>query len=182
MDMDKKKLRSELKKLRAIWEADYCARSDSEIRKKVLALDQWRQARCIFIYVSVRTEPDTHFLIRAALNEGKRVAVPVCEAGGIMHARRIMSPDELLPAGFGLLEPPETAPAVSPDQFDLAIIPCVAADRHMHRLGHGAGYYDRYLPQTNCPKICLCRGRELLDSVPTDEYDVKMDMIITEDK
>ena len=180
--MQKSELRRELAHARKAWTKDYLAASDAEISARVLALPEWQKAACVFIYVSVRTEPDTHRLIRAALEAGKCVAVPLCGAPGQMDAREIISLDELLPRAFGLLEPSETAPVVPPEDFDLAIIPCVAADERGYRLGHGGGYYDRYLPQMSCPRVCLCRGRELLSEVPVEPTDAPMDMIITENR
>ena len=180
--MQKNELRRELARARREWTQDYLADSDAVITARVLALPGWRDAECVFIYVSVRTEPDTHALIRAALAAGKRVGVPLCSAPGEMDAREIASLEDLLPRAYGLLEPSEGAPVVRPEEFDLAIIPCVAADERGCRLGHGGGYYDRYLPQMRCPRVCLCRGRELLPEVPTEPTDVPMDMVITEDK
>lgn len=180
--MQKNELRRELTRARKMWTREYLADSDSAVTARVLALQEWRKASCVFIYVSVRTEPDTHVLLRAALAAGKRVAVPLCGAPGEMDAREITSLDELLPRAYGLMEPSATAPVVPPEDFDLAIIPCVAADERGYRLGHGGGYYDRYLPKMNCKRVCLCRGRELLAEVPTEATDVPMDMVITEDK
>lgn len=180
--MQKSELRRELGRARKAWTQDHLAASDLAITARVLALPEWQKAACVFIYVSVRTEPDTHRLIRAALEAGKRVAVPLCGAPGQMDAREIASLDGLMPHAFGLLEPSETAPIVPPEDFDLAVIPCVAADERGYRLGHGGGYYDRYLPKMNCRLICLCRGRELLPEVPVEPTDAPMDMIITENR
>ena len=180
--MQKSELRRELASARKAWTKDYLAASDAEISARVLALPEWQQAACVFIYVSVRTEPDTRALIDAALKAGKRVAVPLCGAPGQMDAREIISLDELLPRAYGLLEPSETAPVVAPEEFDLAVIPCVAADERGYRLGHGGGYYDRYIPQMSCPRVCLCRDRELLPEVPVEPTDAPMDMIITENR
>ncbi len=73
-------------------------------------------------------------------------------------------------------------PEALPEEIDLAIVPCVAADRRGFRLGHGGGYYDRYLGKLHCPRICLCRGRALLECVPAEEFDLRMDMILTEEE
>ena len=160
--------------------ADALASSDREIAARVQALDEWRRAEAVFLYVSVRGEPDTRALIREALEAGRLVAVPRCLEGGAMEARRIRSLDELQPAAYGLREPTEDAPLIGPERFDLAVIPCLAADRRGMRLGHGAGYYDRYLPRTRAFRLCLCRGSALLDALPADAYDAQMDAVITE--
>ena len=176
----KKELRRAIATLEKRWTPETLRAADEAIVRRVLALPEWAEARCVFAYVSVRSEPDTHALIRAALDSGKRIAAPRCLGGGVMEARELRSLEALAPAGYGLLEPTEAAAPVRPEELDLAIIPCVAAGRDGYRLGHGAGYYDRYLPLTRAARVCLCRGEALLDAVPRDEFDARMDWIITE--
>ena len=173
-------LRARIAGLRAGWEAEYLAESDRGIEKRLLGLPAWAAARTVFSYVSVRDEPSTRGILSAALGAGKRLCVPRCEGSGIMRARQIFSLGELRPAPFGLLEPEEGAPIVSAEEIELAIVPCVAADRRCYRLGHGAGYYDRYLSALRCPTVCLCRGRALLPEIPVEGHDVRVTMVLTE--
>ena len=60
-------------------------------------------------------------------------------------------------------------------------VPCISAGKDLRRIGHGAGYYDRFLPKTEAVKICLCFAKLLAENIPTDAYDVPMDMVITEE-
>lgn len=159
----------------------YLRDSDQRITAAVLALKEWKAAKSVFLYLSVGNEPDTHALLARAWQEGKRTAVPRCLKGGVMEAREIASMEGLTPKSFGILEPDETFPLIPPEEIDLVLAPCMAADRTLHRLGHGAGYYDRYLPQVRCPAVCLCRGVFLLEEVPVDGLDVKVDRVVTED-
>ena len=178
---DKRALRRRIAAREKTWPAEYLTASDAAIEAAVLALPEWAAAGTVFIYVSVRREPETRGLIRAALAGGKRVAAPRCLGEGVMEARELRALEDLRPADHGLLEPPETALRIPPEEIDLAVIPCVAADRTGHRLGHGGGYYDRFLARTGAFRLCLCRGKNLLDAVPAGEYDVKMDAVVTED-
>lgn len=134
----------------------------------------------VFIYVSVKNEPDTREYINYLLSAGHRVCVPLCKGEGIMEARYISSLDELSPAGFGLLEPGADAPFAAPEELDLVIAPCVAADIHGVRLGYGGGYYDRFLPQVSCPVICLCRCEMLQQNLPAQGHDIKVAAVVTE--
>lgn len=154
--------------------------SDQQIAKHLLGLAEWKAAHIIFLYLSVGKEPDTWIILKEAWREGKRVAVPRCQPGGIMEAREISSLQGLVPRSFGILEPDESHPLISPGELDLVIAPCLAADGRLHRLGHGAGYYDRYLPRVRCPILCLCRGVFLLEKLPADELDAPVDRVITE--
>ncbi len=176
----KAELRAQVAHLRAAWEAEYVEESDHGIEERFMNLAAWKTARTVFSYVSVRAEPSTRRIMAATLAAGKRLCVPRCEGSGIMRPREILSLEDLHPAPFGLLEPGEDAPIVPAEQIELAIVPCVAADRQGHRLGHGGGYYDRYLANLRCPTVCLCRGRALLPALPVEEHDVRVKMVLTE--
>lgn len=81
---------------------------------------------------------------------------------------------------FGIMEPQADA-FTDYEQIDLILVPGMAFDRHGHRLGRGKGYYDRFLSQAkDCYKIGVCFPFQLVDEVPTDEHDVRMDEIITQ--
>lgn len=146
----------------------------------MLSLEQWQAAETIFCYVSVNAEPDTRRLIENALAAGKRVCVPRCLGGGVMEGRQVTALSQLKPAPFGLLEPDVSAPLIPPQELDLVVAPCVAADREGWRLGYGGGYYDRYLPRVACPVICLCRGRLLQQQLPHGPMDIQATGVLTE--
>ena len=172
--------------------------SDRRIAESILGSSLWREAESVFLYVSVGTEPDTRGLLIRAFEEGKRVYVPKCLPGPerIMLAVRIRSPGELVPGTLGIPEPLpdsegryETAEA---GELDLMLIPCVTADRSGKRLGHGAGYYDRFLAPLaerkrvtagiGCPAlVCLCHEELLSCEIPADERDVRMDFVVPAD-
>ncbi|MFH1513333.1 MAG: 5-formyltetrahydrofolate cyclo-ligase [Bacillota bacterium] len=177
---EKKRLRLMLRDLAQSLSDAYIERSDRGIREALLALDVWKQASTVFIYVSVGREPETRGIILAALAAGKTVAVPRCLRGGEMEARVIQSLDGLMPGPFGIPEPGAGHRLLPPQDIELAVAPCVAADRQGFRLGHGGGYYDRYLAKVHCPAVCLCRARLLQNALPHDALDRPMDRVITE--
>ena len=69
---------------------------------------------------------------------------------------------------------------LSPARFDLAVIPCLSCSRDGRRLGHGGGYYDRYLPRMHCPTACLCREALLMEALPVEETDRSVSLVVTE--
>lgn len=153
---------------------------DEAILATLLSHPSLQGARTLFCYISVGREPDTRAFLQKMLAEGRRICVPRCKKGGVMEARQITDFTQLRPAPFGLLEPGEDRPLVPPEEIDLVVAPCVSAGRDHRRLGHGAGYYDRFLAPLTCPVLCLCRENLLREGLPVDATDVRMDAVITE--
>ena len=91
------------------------------------------------------------------------------------------SPNEPLTINrFGILEPFK-GKKITPSTL---IIPMLAFDSNLNRLGYGGGFYDRFIQkiekQNNCVKIGLALSCQKINKVPVDKYDKKMDFIITE--
>ena len=176
----KQELRRKFKACGATLTNEYRDFADCAIRAFVQYSEVWQRAESVFVYISMWAEPDTRALIEAALAEGKRVYVPLCCPDRTMKAVRITSLAELRPGTLNIPEPPAENEAAQPGMLDLAVVPCVTATFEGARLGHGAGYYDRFLHLHACPAMCLCYGQMLADALPMDEHDVWMDYIATE--
>ena len=63
---------------------------------------------------------------------------------------------------------------------DLILVPCVAASPGGIRLGHGAGYYDRFLAEHSGKAVCLCFRALLRADLPMEETDIPMDLVISD--
>ena len=179
MEKEKKRLRLALAEKAKKLDSKSLRLSDEMIQTYLFALDEWKTARMVFIYISRGIEPNTISIIEEAWRAKKRIAVPQCLSGGIMEAREITAFHNLVPKRFGIMEPNESFALVRPDEIDLVIVPCVAMDVKRHRLGHGGGYYDRYLANINCSTICLCHEAFMLESIPANALDVRMEIAIT---
>lgn len=81
---------------------------------------------------------------------------------------------------FNVLEP--CSAPVEPQKIDLALLPCLMADRKKFRLGYGGGFYDRFLKtlRPNCTKIAVLALNLLVDALPVEEFDQPVDYVITE--
>lgn len=111
-------------------------------------------------------------------------------SAGIMDVFEITSLEQLEPGAYGILEPREGCPMVEPGEIDFGVIPCVSCDKAGHRLGHGGGYYDRYLEMAEkqvkslgkkCfPRAVICRERLMTAEVPAEATDQKMDFVVNE--
>lgn len=174
----KRRLRAWAAERRRALSAAETAEAGRRIQEKVLALPEYRAARTVMVYVSLPGEPDTRGIILDAVEHGKRVLLPRCPDAQRMEAGLFTGFDRLVPGRMGIPEPADDAdPGVAPD---LILVPCVAADREGRRLGHGAGYYDRFLARQNGKKICMCFQALLTERLPTEETDVRMDRVVTE--
>lgn len=176
---EKKQLRKTMLARRERLSAEYMALAGSAIQAQVVSLPQYQKARSIFLYVSTEKEPSTRALIQRALDAGKAVYVPKCVSGQDMLAARIHGFSDLAPGRMGILEP--EAWTETGDAFDLILVPCVAASRDGKRLGHGAGYYDRFLAGRAENAVCLCFREMLCETIPVTETDVTLPAVITED-
>ncbi|KAJ7108711.1 hypothetical protein C8R44DRAFT_295863 [Mycena epipterygia] len=167
---------------------------------RVLALPSFIQSNSVSCYLSMPTgEVDTSSLVREILRSGKTLFVPKIdkETEGRMELLQIYDEDDLdsLPSGvWGIKEPdrmhngrPRTS-AIDTG-LDMILVPGLAFDRSLSRLGHGKGYYDRFITtytneHSRPPPLLvgLALQEQLLDknTVPTGGHDWKMDYIITD--
>ena len=189
---EKAQLRKEIReKLNAITE-EYRNEASGAIALNVLTLPEVRDCKTILAYFSVGKEPGTLALISKLLEEGKRVCLPLCvdldEEGhrtgtvDAMEARVIKSFDDLVPGAYGIPEPAAHTEMMPPEYMDLIILPCLSCDRDCNRIGHGAGYYDKYLSKvrSDCFTLAMCFEEILCEEIPTEPHDKPVDAVITE--
>lgn len=157
----------------------YIEHSDAVIAQKLSELPEYKNAKIIFAYYSVGREVSTRGLIRAAIQNGRRVALPVCGDGGHMRFRLTDDLDGLVPGKFGIPEPYK-GDAVTPGKDDIVIVPALCCDKYNNRLGHGAGYYDRYLSEHHCFSVCLCRARLFEERLPVEATDASVSAVISD--
>ena len=101
-----------------------------------------------------------------------------------MEARYVSEYSVLAEGAYGIFEPEATDefPIADPADIDLVILPCVSCDAACSRLGHGAGYYDKYLSSLGpeCRTAALCYEALIADEVPVEEHDMPVDAVVTE--
>ena len=201
---EKEKIRKEIKeKLKATSE-DYRKEASAKIALNALNIPEMKEQKrtgflglkktekTVLAYCSVGNEPSTLALIDSLLKSGKRVCLPLCTdldeeghrtgAFDAMEARVITSFDDLTAGAYGIPEPKTDTELVPPEEIDIIILPCVGCDRQCRRIGHGAGYYDKYLTtvRKDCFTMALCYEEALADELPAEEHDVPVDAVVTE--
>ncbi|TFH66780.1 MAG: 5-formyltetrahydrofolate cyclo-ligase [Gemmatimonadales bacterium] len=158
------------------------------IAERVASHERYNRAAVVSTYVGVDSEVATIPLIVSALAAGRTVVVPWVD-GDDIRLSRLDRLDELVSSGFGLLEPTveiRTDPSrrVAPEVCEVFLVPGVAFDREGYRLGRGRGYYDRLLSQVPPAvfRIGLAFECQLVESVPREDHDQRMDLIVTEQR
>lgn len=79
--------------------------------------------------------------------------------------------------GVKLRTPSRESKVVTPD---LLLIPGMAFDQEGGRLGRGKGFYDRFLSEFKGVKVGICFNEQLVDTVPREDHDVKVDFVVSE--
>jgi 5-formyltetrahydrofolate cyclo-ligase len=151
----------------------------------LLSHKEFQKADKVLIYLSGDGEVITDSLLDRAFELGKRVYVPVVNReNNELLISELPGPENNFRLGtFGIREPAEEdLNFVSPDRIDLVITPGLAFDRQGGRIGYGKGYYDRLLNRlgSEVPRVALAFDFQILDTVPQDGNDVRVDAIITE--
>lgn len=146
---------------------------------RFLGLEQVRGAKSLLLFYGVGNEPDTRPLIQTLLAEGKRVALPRCLSGGRMEARWVKDLSGLVPGRYGIPEPGEDAPLARREELDVILVPNLCCDRAGYRLGHGGGYYDRYLAGYRGFTAALCPEELTVDALPREEHDRPVTLVIS---
>ena len=179
---DKRELRKHILTLRDNLSLDTRKQYDKEIFSKLINKDCYKDCKCIFIFVSYKSEIDTHSIIKKALEDKKVVCVPkVISKQEGMKAVQITDFNQLKPGCQGILEPVDFKCEVDVKKIDLVIMPGVAFDLNGGRIGYGGGFYDRFLVDVRkeVPKVALAYDIQIVDKVPMNELDMRVDDIIT---
>lgn len=177
----KVELRKRLKAERARLSAEQAALSSEQVSRHILACDAYRKAHCIMGYLAFGKELSVDAVLLAALAEGKTVVVPLVTSATEMTPVVLRNMHDFELDRYGIRSVRQPAEQIAPQNIDLVLVPGVAFDREGGRLGMGAGYYDRFLPQAKRAVLMGVTYDCLLQSeLPKDEYDVCMQLLASE--
>ena len=207
---EKKAIRAEVSAKKKALPMEEVERQSMELKERFCQLDAYKDAACIYAYMSYNEEVRTMPIIEQAWTDGKRVAVPKTYASGakvnsngkaipdFMEFIYIRSMEDCTEGYMGIPEPKDaicgideagdldlSKAQVAEEQKVLLLMPGLAFDRTGNRIGYGGGFYDKYLHSHRDVKfttVALCFDFQVYDQIPTKAHDEKMDLIISPDE
>lgn len=200
--MDKKEVRKQVTELKNALTKEQVTAWSQQLKERFCALDAYRDAECIYFYMTYNNEVQTAAMIEQAIRDGKRAAVPITLSSGktlgkdgkakrdYMEFVYLNSLDECSAGYMGIPEPEEALIREQPERIAnetrvLILMPGLAFDQELNRIGYGGGFYDKYLDshaETAFTKIALCFDFQLFEHIPTEAHDEKMDLVLTPSK
>jgi len=148
-----------------------------ELWSLVAALPAYARATGVMAFNGFKSEPDTDPLFARIAADGKRLLLPRVEHGDIVV---VDGAGPMVASRIGVVEP--QGPALPLDVVDLVIVPGLAFTLDGYRLGYGGGFYDRFLPkcrQLAIPDLGVCFAEQVVDELPTEPHDVRVQLVIT---
>lgn len=175
--MDKKELRRRIREQKRAMTADQIEAASRRLGELFAQTPEYQNAKTIYGYLPYNQEVRTVPMLERALAEGKKVAVPkVC--GDTM---KFIYMDDLsrVELGYaGIPEPVADGP-VAEDKTALVLMPGMAFTKQGDRMGYGGGFYDKFLAdEPDHPTVALCYGFQMVDTLPTAEYDIPVDCVL----
>lgn len=149
------------------------------IKEKLFKSGVFKKAKKVMFYLAFDGEVDTREMIKEALKLGKTVAVPVCRAGRVIKPCLLATKARLKKGRYGIYEP-AVKEFIDPKELDLVIVPAVAFDKRLRRLGRGKGYYDVFLSKLakGTPSLGLAFDFQVLPTLPVNAHDVNVQKIL----
>ena len=175
--MDKKALRREIReKKRAMTEAEIVLHSE-KLGQLLLQSELYRNAKTLYGYLPYNQEVRTVPMLAQALRDGKKVAVPKIY-GDTMKFIYLEDMSKVEKNEMGIPEPVADTP-VAEDKTALVLMPGLAFTKQGDRMGYGGGFYDRFLAEEpGHPTLALCYDFQIVDSLPTEEFDIPVDTVL----
>ena len=174
--LDKRQIRQEIKHRKQGITPDERERLSRQICRAIESLPGFERVVHLMLYHALPDEVDTRPLLSKWARD-KQLYLPIVDGDDLIVAP--YAGGDMKQGAFHIWEPTDTT-AIDPARLEWIVVPGVAFDRQMNRLGRGKGFYDRLLQQTPARKIGICYGLQLVDEIPTEPHDMKMDLIITE--
>lgn len=179
--MDKFEARAHAKEIQAGISKEEFKTMGQAMLEQLSRLPEYQEAHTVFCFVGAKGEPDTFPILKQIVADHKQLCVPKVTSMSDMAIIAIADYSSLMPGAFGIQEPIAGKVVFSRD-IDLAIVPCQAATEQCFRLGHGGGYYDRFMNHYNGKSVLLCPDALVMEDLPVEAHDCPTTLMITESR
>ena len=179
VSVQKAALRKHLLEKRDATSAEFRDISSKKIHQNLRQVDSYNNSQNIACYFPIGSEVDTHDIMLDILENGKNMLLPKIVDSNL-EFYVIPNLEKLENGVFDIMEP--KASCKKTENIDCILIPTIGVSKLGDRLGYGMGYYDKFLSFTDVVKISLTYSKQIVKSVPSESYDIKIDLIITEDE
>ena len=170
-----------MRSLRDALNAQLRQNHSKRIAERLMACEEVQRAERIFIYVSFRSEVDTHDLIKSLVILGKDIFIPVITFNNRMQMAQFGAWEDMQTDALGVLVP--SNPIIARRHVDVAIVPGLAFSPSGSRIGYGKGHYDRFFSHHPVEiKIGIAFDCQIIPQVPTESSDCSMDYVISESR
>ena len=183
--MDKALLRRQLRERLQVITADQKEQKNRRACQRLTLCRPFQQATIVMMFLSMPDEIDTTGAIHVAWQEGKTVAVPRVDwEHRTMRPVAINSLDTNIAIEGRGLRNPLGGVVVDVGRIDLVVTPGLGFDRQGHRIGRGAGFYDRFFDDLRLKALrCgFCFSEQVVESVPVVESDRPVDWLVTDEQ
>ncbi len=177
----KRELRASLIRDRDALLAEARAGKDDAITRCILENTSFLRSAGVLLYCPVGSEINVFPLLQVARSRGIPVGFPVCipETRTLKFLR--LFPNMLMRGGlFGIPVPPPEAPEMDLSRDTFCVVPALAYDARLHRLGYGGGYYDRFLAAFPGVSAGVAYRENLLATVYAEEHDIPVSVLATD--
>lgn len=178
--MNKSELRTVIRQQKRALTEQQIEKASRELGEKFVACEQYQNAKTIYGYMPYNQEVRTVPMLEQAMRDGKQVAVPKVY-GDTMRFILVTDLTAMEKSDYGIPEPVADGP-VADDPHALVLMPGLAFTERGDRMGYGGGYYDKFLAAERLhPTVALCYDFQLLEDLPTEEYDIPVHLVLTGD-
>ena len=180
-------LRQRNRRLRAALDEQTLATAAAALAERVIALSEFTSAQRVAAYAAINGEISLDPVIERALADGKLVYLPNLDRESLRFSPYFHG-QKMRVNRFRLLEPDVgDDEMLQPQDLDLVLAPLVVFDAECNRIGMGGGYYDRSFafrkdPARNTPiLIGVAHELQKVESIEPEDWDVRLDMIVTDE-
>lgn len=147
--------------------------------QRLEATTLFREAQCIALYYPLWGEVDTSSLLERWYQQ-KCLLLPVVVDDDLIF-RKYNGKSSMQVGEYGILEPIDINSKAALPAMDLIVVPGIAFDKQLNRMGRGRGFYDKLLnSETQSVKLGLCFDFQLKEIIPVEPFDVSMDLVVTD--